>query len=144
MRVYTKGHPRAPMLRMWRNYLMHWFWRAAIAVVVASAAFCILYALCVAIFLYVSPGSPGVWFIVVRLCIVLGLPIISIAVYGLLTHRFGPANVECRRRRKGLCLKCGYNLTGNVSGVCPECGTKFQSSTMKIIRRNEQEPKERT
>jgi len=22
-----------------------------------------------------------------------------------------------------VCLKCGYNLTGNVSGVCPECGT---------------------
>jgi len=22
----------------------------------------------------------------------------------------------------GHCLKCGYNLTGNVSGVCPECG----------------------
>jgi uncharacterized RDD family membrane protein YckC len=21
-----------------------------------------------------------------------------------------------------LCLRCGYNLTGNVSGVCPECG----------------------
>lgn len=20
------------------------------------------------------------------------------------------------------CLSCGYNLTGNVSGVCPECG----------------------
>ena len=28
-----------------------------------------------------------------------------------------------RRRRGGLCLMCGYNLTGNVSGVCPECGT---------------------
>jgi hypothetical protein len=30
-----------------------------------------------------------------------------------------------RRRRLGtnLCIKCGYNLTGNVSGVCPECGT---------------------
>lgn len=27
-----------------------------------------------------------------------------------------------RRRRKGLCLKCGYNLTGNTSGRCPECG----------------------
>jgi hypothetical protein len=27
-----------------------------------------------------------------------------------------------RRRRKGLCLKCGYDLTGNTSGVCPECG----------------------
>jgi hypothetical protein len=22
----------------------------------------------------------------------------------------------------GHCRKCGYNLTGNVSGVCPECG----------------------
>ena len=22
----------------------------------------------------------------------------------------------------GLCATCGYNLTGNVSGVCPECG----------------------
>ena len=22
----------------------------------------------------------------------------------------------------GHCQKCGYNLTGNVSGVCPECG----------------------
>lgn len=27
------------------------------------------------------------------------------------------------RRRRGLCIKCGYELTGNVSGVCPECGT---------------------
>ena len=22
------------------------------------------------------------------------------------------------------CRKCGYNLTGNVSGVCPECGVR--------------------
>ena len=22
------------------------------------------------------------------------------------------------------CHKCGYDLTGNESGVCPECGTK--------------------
>ncbi len=27
-----------------------------------------------------------------------------------------------RRRRRGLCIRCGYNLEGNVSGVCPECG----------------------
>lgn len=31
-----------------------------------------------------------------------------------------------RRRRRGLCVGCGYNLTGNVSGVCPECGTKIE------------------
>jgi hypothetical protein len=33
-----------------------------------------------------------------------------------------------RRRRariaRGLCPTCGYDLTGNRSGVCPECGTK--------------------
>ena len=27
------------------------------------------------------------------------------------------------RRPKGGCHACGYNLTGNTSGVCPECGT---------------------
>ena len=26
------------------------------------------------------------------------------------------------RRLRGLCQRCGYDLTGNVSGVCPECG----------------------
>jgi len=26
------------------------------------------------------------------------------------------------RTRKGLCSGCGYSLSGNVSGVCPECG----------------------
>ena len=25
----------------------------------------------------------------------------------------------------GYCQKCGYNLRGNVSGVCPECGEKI-------------------
>ena len=29
-----------------------------------------------------------------------------------------------RRQRKGLCVYCGYDLTGNVSGVCPECGKR--------------------
>ncbi|MHC4092819.1 MAG: hypothetical protein ACYSVY_21515, partial [Planctomycetota bacterium] len=27
-----------------------------------------------------------------------------------------------RRPPKGHCRGCGYNLRGNVSGVCPECG----------------------
>ena len=27
-------------------------------------------------------------------------------------------------RPPGVCLRCGYDLTGNVSGVCPECGAK--------------------
>lgn len=29
------------------------------------------------------------------------------------------------RARCGRCLYCGYDLTGNRSGRCPECGAKF-------------------
>jgi hypothetical protein len=32
-----------------------------------------------------------------------------------------------RRHGRALCTNCGYNLTGNVSGVCPECGTAMRS-----------------
>jgi hypothetical protein len=28
-----------------------------------------------------------------------------------------------RRRSRGLCERCCYDLRGNVSGACPECGT---------------------
>jgi hypothetical protein len=30
--------------------------------------------------------------------------------------------LDRRRIPPGHCRRCGYNLTGNVSGVCPECG----------------------
>ncbi len=30
------------------------------------------------------------------------------------------------RKRRGHCLKCGYDLTGNVTGKCSECGTAIQ------------------
>lgn len=28
------------------------------------------------------------------------------------------------RKRTGRCQACGYDLTGNQSGTCPECGTR--------------------
>jgi hypothetical protein len=31
------------------------------------------------------------------------------------------------------CTKCRYNLTGNVSGVCPECGTPVDFSSIEAI-----------
>ena len=30
-----------------------------------------------------------------------------------------------RENQPGHCQQCGYDLTGNVSGICPECGTVF-------------------
>jgi len=32
--------------------------------------------------------------------------------------------LDRRRIPSGYCKKCGYDLTGNVSGICPECGEK--------------------
>lgn len=32
---------------------------------------------------------------------------------------------ELNRRGMPTCLGCGYDLTGNVSGVCPECGRRI-------------------
>jgi hypothetical protein len=34
---------------------------------------------------------------------------------------------EQRLRAAGRCVKCGYDLTGNVSGVCPECGQTIKN-----------------
>jgi len=31
------------------------------------------------------------------------------------------------RRRMGSCMYCGYDLTGNTSGRCPECGCAAES-----------------
>jgi len=41
-----------------------------------------------------------------------------------------PTGVLWRRDRRipqGHCQECGYSLTGNTSGVCPECGTAVNS-----------------
>ena len=36
-----------------------------------------------------------------------------------------------RRAQAGLCGKCGYDLTGNTTGVCPECGTAVATGTTR-------------
>lgn len=41
---------------------------------------------------------------------------------GLLAYFCSPLHKRRQRRRASLCESCGYDLTGNVSGVCPECG----------------------
>ncbi|MGD2108888.1 MAG: hypothetical protein PVI86_05800 [Phycisphaerae bacterium] len=46
---------------------------------------------------------------------------ILLAAYPTTAFLCGPFR-HWRRRRKGLCVKCGYDLRGNVTGRCPECG----------------------
>ena len=41
----------------------------------------------------------------------------------------GPYQRRCRRKL-GLCLNCKYDLKGNTSGVCPECGTPVDTGCM--------------
>lgn len=45
----------------------------------------------------------------------------------LLLHVFDVRRVRKRlwSRLRHLCSFCGYNLTGNTSGVCPECGREI-------------------
>lgn len=38
------------------------------------------------------------------------------------------------RRRNGWCIFCGYNLAGNRSGRCPECGVRYGRSSFAVRR----------
>jgi hypothetical protein len=31
------------------------------------------------------------------------------------------------------CATCGYNLTGNQSGICPECGVRIESAKWRFL-----------
>jgi hypothetical protein len=39
-----------------------------------------------------------------------------------------------KRKKPGLCQVCLYDLTGNVSGICPECGTPIPDVIKNEIR----------
>lgn len=45
----------------------------------------------------------------------------AIGAWPFLSFVRGPLRRR-RRRRRGLCIGCGYDLRGNLSGVCSECG----------------------
>lgn len=68
------------------------------------------------------PRMLGEWVVIgsaTGLGMVLVPPVLSLPA-AILAHR---------RRKRGQCLSCGYSLTGNESGVCPECGRKIKPLT---------------
>lgn len=38
--------------------------------------------------------------------------------------------IKLIRRSCNHCIHCGYNLTGNISGTCPECGTPIENTAI--------------
>lgn len=75
------------------------------------------------------PGWSGMWPTVVsELAVPFWSAMLSSGIWPLIALYRGPL-CRHRRREKGLCITCGYNLTGNVSGNCSECGQKLNGAT---------------
>jgi hypothetical protein len=55
-----------------------------------------------------------------------------VVITAILPLIFGPRWVlkTLRTHRAEHCRRCGYNLTGNTSGTCPECGSPISTSVM--------------
>lgn len=81
------------------------------------------------------PETPGIWWCWPRffepghnICIQfpIYIPVLAFVAVALL-----PVVLKTRvkmRRSRGLCIHCAYDLHGNVSGICPECGTRIRQS----------------
>ena len=70
----------------------------------------------------------GSW---VARCLVLGTPVWGV-IWAWLYVRL--LNRLFRSMRPHCCLNCGYDLTGNVSGVCSECGKAVPAEWPEINR----------
>lgn len=53
------------------------------------------------------------------------------AITGVIVNGLVP-----RRRPAGMCTHCGYDLTGNMSGRCSECGAELHDDTPTMPHHN--------
>lgn len=72
---------------------------------------------------WVHQGTPAWRRVFYMLLILFTVPIMLLGLPFVLIAKLRPPPPE------GHCQHCGYNLTGNVSGVCPECGEEAESET---------------
>lgn len=68
----------------------------------------------------VPQGLDTTYKLLALITVIVGVILVLIIIrFGRLSHRLQ------LRSSENQCLNCGYNLTGNVSGICPECGTRY-------------------
>lgn len=105
--VFRKPGTASHRAFFFRNRSLRWTWQAGFQRYPRGAAG------------FGSPVGPR-WGFVLVLPIWIPLAIAVIPTASLWTR--------AKRRSPESCQKCGYDLTGNVSGVCPECGSEKRRS----------------
>lgn len=100
-----------------RRARLHWFWRAAIAVLVGSG---VNIAINVGLARLLPEAAYGSTPLFVALALVrVTIPVVA---YGLLTYWLGARTPADRETR---CRGCGYILRGISEPRCPECGERI-------------------
>ncbi len=75
---------------------------------------------------WIPTGTQGNSFFRGGIAVPLWIPTVSFAT--MFWWSFLPIHRRRKRKKLGLCLKCGYNLEGLTEPRCPECNTPFEKS----------------
>lgn len=79
---------------------------------------------------------PGTARISLNIQVALWIPVLGFGSYPVVALVRGRVR-RWRRRQRGLCVKCGYDLTGSISERCSECGEAILSRGAENAARNE-------
>ncbi len=62
-----------------------------------------------------------------KFIIIAGLAVFFVVLSGLPFYTAWKDDGDERDAVDGRCRGCGYDLTGNASGICPECGATIEA-----------------
>lgn len=71
---------------------------------------------------FIAGSEPGPFIIVGDFVLNLAIAAAFILAYFLANSLYSQLRWKKRAGDYPCCTNCGYNMTGNVSGICPECG----------------------
>ena len=86
--------------------------------------------------LYRANMMTALWDLLVLVTGQVGAGLLVVGVVGFVflawvyTWLFQPSGTEEKSFPRGCCSDCGYDLTGNQSGRCPECGKRIRPPWM--------------